>query len=76
MHGSSPGLHHDDNNPKAENKKKISKPYIIHRSANAIVVAGQNQMFKTERVSYTFGFSMKLEFLPMNILTLFHYRLA
>ena len=38
--------------PKKEKEYKIQKPYIIHRSANAIIVAGQNQMFKTERVSY------------------------
>ena len=37
---------------KKEKEYKIQKPYIIHRSANAIIVAGQNQMFKTERVSY------------------------
>ena len=59
------GHHHDEHNPKASDKKKITKPYIIHRSANSIIVAGQNQMFKTERVSYNFSLPIipaKLEF--------------
>ena len=47
------GTHASDHNPKASDKKKITGPRIIHRSANSIIVAGQNQMFRTERVSYS-----------------------
>ena len=49
----------DNENSQAKNKQvyQVQKPYIIHRSANAIITAGQNQMFKTERVSYKIEFN-------------------
>ena len=45
----------DGSEAEAFKKNKKAKPYIIHRDANCIVMAGYGHLYKTERVSYTYG---------------------